>query len=206
MSKIDQIIKAIEDAANGISKMDGASIDIPGFTSHGLKHLMNNLGAISTKYCEVGIHKASLFVATLFQNDLTGIAIDNYSEFDQGGQSRELAYKHCGQFLKPEQWEIIEKDCWTITPKEVKDVDLYLYDGAHDQESQRKGISHFKDMLADECIVCVDDYRWQHVKMGTMAGIKEAGFEILYDQYLWDGKEDGSFWNGYAIFLLKKSK
>jgi hypothetical protein len=53
----------------------------------------------------------------------------------------------------------------------------------------------------------VDDYDWIGVQSGTKEGIKECGFEILYERYLESGignNEDG-WWNGLGIFILKKN-
>ena len=206
MDKIELIKQAIEDAKNNKSKLTPDLLDLSGFTSHKIKHLLNNLGAISEKYFEIGLHKASTFICTLYGNDVKGIGVDNWSQFEQDGLSKKIAYEKTAQCLSKEQYVIWERDCFSISELELRNVDMYNYDGEHGYENQKKGITYFYPMMADEFILCVDDTSWEAPRKGTEDGIKEMNLEILFEEHLWDGKESGEWHNGFSVYLLKKRK
>ena len=205
MDKIELIEQAIEDALAGKSKLTPDILDWPGYTNPPAKRLFNNLGAISTSYLEIGIHKASLLISTLFGNDCKGVGVDNYSQFEEDGLAKQMAYSGCEAFLKPGQVRIIEKDCWEITDKDLdlSSVDMYLFDGNHSYESQRDAIKYFVPKIKKGAIVLVDDASWDDVRRGTYDGIKEAGLEIEYEKFLWNGKKEDDLWNGFFIFVFK---
>ena len=100
-----------------------------------------------------------------------------------------------------------DQDCWALKPKDITGpVDFYLFDGAHDSESQAKAITHFVDGMADEFILCVDDFGWVPVEKGTEDGLRDSGVTILAEYRLWDGNEGNNqeWWNGFGVFLLRK--
>jgi len=207
MTKTDLIKQAIQDAEAGKSKLKGSSaFGIPSFTGNKIRHLLNNLGAISTSYLEVGLHKAGTFISTLYRNEVRGIGVDNWSQFEQGGESKKLAYKHCKQFLPEEQYQILDKDCWTISPNEFSGIDMFNYDGNHAKELQKKALTYFKPMMADEFIYVCDDFSWDDVNEGTREGIFAAGYTIKYQCQLgiFEQNDGEGYWNGILVALLKK--
>lgn len=210
MGKIELIQEAITKAANNESKLIEGVIQIPSFSSKKIKHLLNNLGEIGTTYLEVGIHKAGTFVAANYENYIYSIGVDNYSELEQGGLSKEMAYQARDTFLNKQTNIIVEEDFFSYMPETVFGVkpgfDFYLYDGSHGEEAQCNALVHPYDLLADEFIFCVDDSSWQQVKIGTRKGILKSNFEIIFEQHLWDGKENGKWHNGFSVYLLKKNK
>ena len=77
---IKAIDKAINDARDEISGMDIACFNIGGYTSPCIRHLLNNLGALSTSYLEIGVHRGSTFCAAMSNNPhLFGVAVDRKS-------------------------------------------------------------------------------------------------------------------------------
>ncbi len=203
MDKITLIEQAIEKAKNNQSKLNPEMLNLQGFTSHKIKHLLNNLGELSTAYLEIGLHKAATFCCTLFQNNCMGIGCDNWSQFEQEGLSKKMAYDNCKNYLDSSRYVILEQDCFEITELPLI-VDMFNYDGEHGFDNQKKGITWFYPFLANEFILCVDDTSWKDPKEGTEAGIKEMNLKILFEKHLWDGIEGGEFHNGFSVYLLKK--
>lgn len=215
MNKIDQIKHAIHEANLFRSKLTPEALAVPGFTSLKIRHLMNNLGAISRNYLEIGSHKGSTLCSALFQNEtLThATAVDNFSEFADGNPMQELL-SNVGRF-KPGhvKFKLITKDCWTINTLPWG-IDLYLFDGQHDYDSQRKAVTHFLPFMADEFILCVDDYDLEQVKTGTAQGISDImgepykeGYKVSFDQYLPSTPEipNESWHQGFYVALVKKN-
>ena len=206
MDKIALIQEAIEKGKAELSNLTPKQFEVGGFTSPKIRHIMNNLGAISANYLECGSHIGCSLIMTTYGNDnlKTAVAIDNWSEFNNNGRTKKEFLDNCEKNI-PGKYQFIEKNCFKITEQDLPaKADLYLYDAAHDYESQKEGITHFVPLLADEFILMVDDTAWNAPIEGTNKGIQYMRLTILYETFLYDGKEAGEYWNGFSIFLLKK--
>ncbi len=211
MDKTNLIKIAIDRAENAERKINDNVLLIGGFTGNKIRKLLNNLGNISVNIFEIGSHRGATFCSTICDNEYikNAICCDNFTEFDDGTVRQELISNTEKYRPKNCTLTFIEKDCFTIKKSEIpQSIDLYIYDGAHDYESQKKAFTYFKDFLADECIVVVDDYNWDNVKNGTQDGLIQCGFEILFQKHLGYGVEsDGNgWWNGLFVGLIKKQK
>jgi hypothetical protein len=214
MSKLDKF-RAIIDASlqgAGKSKLTNEVIDsVGGFISPNIRHLLNNLGEISTNYVDCGSHVGSSLISTVYGNDnlKSAIAIDNWSLFSsEQHDSRSEFFKNCDKFIYG-KYKAVEKDCYTVTKQDLPNqVDLYLYDAGHSAEETAKGITWFKQFMADEFILLVDDFWWDSVQLGTWNGIKEAGLNIIWATTLDNGIRsscsESGWWNGYFCALVKK--
>lgn len=215
--KIQAIKEAIEKAKNHQSKMDQTAWSVPALSSLKIRHLMNNLGAISTNYLECGVHRGGLFCSTLINNThLRATANDNFASDILTGEDIEHEFainrKKC---TVVSQWPYIEvKKCDTfdVNPSTIDGpIDLYLFDASHDYESERKAVTHFLPAMADEFILCKDDWQYGDVKRATIDGILDSNCDILFQEellnpepYTEDMHLNDHFWRGFAIFLLKK--
>jgi len=200
------ITDAIVKANANISNLSEEALNVQGFTGYKVKHLLNNIGAFSSVCGEVGTHKGSYTVATNYGNKLEYWVCDNWSQFEQGGLSKKMFFDYMQSFnLHP---TVYEQDCFTLKlPDSLKGkMDLYIFDGEHSYESQRKALTHYYDHLSDEFIYIVDDFSWEDVKKGTYDGIKDGNYQILAEWFLWNDvqSDGGNWWNGIGVFLLKK--
>ena len=203
------ILKEIIDTAlqgAGKSKLTEQPLSVGGFISPNNRHFLNNLGAISKHYFEIGSHIGSSLISTVYGNDnlLSATACDNFSLFNND-DSKKFFLQNCDTHIKG-RYSLLEKDAFTVQRDELLPIDLFLVDGAHDYKSQLDAITYFAPFLADECIVVVDDFSWSEVNRVTMDGIRDAGLKIEYFMTLWSGKEsdcgEQGFWNGYCVFLI----
>lgn len=211
MGKIDQIIDAIEMANMHGSKLTDEALRVPGFTSIKLRHLLNNLGAISTNYLEVGVHKGGTFCSVCFGNPLKeAVAIDNYSEFAKGGETKaEFLENADNNVYIGTIFALIEEDCFTVKDLGKSKFDLYLYDGLHTESAQQRAVSHFLPNMTDEFILVVDDWQFAGVESGTRTGIRLSGLKVIHEVILEtkEGERHNEAWhNGFAVFLLKQTK
>lgn len=208
--KIIAIKSAIENAKNLQSKMDQTAWSVPALSSLRIRHLMNNLGSISKRYLEIGVHKGGLFCSTIRNNPNIQFANANDS-FASDETNEDKAYL---QFIsnvdkcKSLETSLILSigETFEVAPSSIfGKIDLYLFDADHSYESQRKAMTHFLPAMADEFIVCVDDYDWEDVCRGTQVGIQEASVDILFEE-VWKGNDhdNNGAWNGFYIALLKK--
>jgi len=197
----EQIEAAIYSALSRVSKLTPEAMEPGGFTSPEIRHLMNNLGAISNNYLEIGTHRGALSVAATYRNNIRATLCDNWSEFAES-DAREDFLKYHKRFM-PES-VVLEQDCFTIAEDQVDGkIDLYLYDADHGYEAQEKGITYFEKFFAPQVIICVDDFNWEASQKGTRMGLGYLtmnGWKIEGEWFL-TGEQ---FWNGYGVFLLKK--
>jgi hypothetical protein len=208
--KIEAIKDAITRANNLQSKMDEVAWSVPALSSLRIRHLMNNLGAISNRYFESGVHVSGLFSSVIRNNPnlWSATANDNWASDETGD------IKYYDQFMantlkcicENTKLTVIKKDTFDVDPSwVVGPIDLYLFDASHDYESQRKAMTHFLPAMADEFILCVDDYDWKEVWKGTQDGLADAGVEILYEHsFVGNDHDNEGFWNGFYVALVKK--
>lgn len=214
--KISAIQNAIEMAKNHQSKMDEKAWSVPALSSLKIRHLMNNLGAISTRYWDCGVHLGGLFCSTIRNNPniIWAGANDNFAS-DETNEDK--AYP---QFVANVQkckspdtfFSLTINNTFDVDPLLVSGpIDLYLFDASHDYESERKAVTHFLPVMADEFILCKDDWQYGDVKRATIDGILESNCDILFQKellnpepYTEDMHLNDHFWRGFAIFLLKK--
>lgn len=208
--KLKLIEESIVKAYRHESKLSKPAAHVPSFTGTKVRHLLNNLGSMpDLHYLEIGVHKGGTFVATNYKNKLvSSVAVDNWSEFAQGGFSKEEFLRYTGEFLDKGSFRFIEQDCWTLTKEQLPNsVNLYFYDGNHSAESQEKALTHFYDFLADEFVLLVDDYSWPDPNKGTKNGINKTNLKIIYEREMYtpEGEEPGHhWWNGFYVALCKK--
>ncbi len=213
MNKLEQLQQIIDTALQGPgrSKLTNEVVDsIGGFTSPNIRHILNNLGAISTNYYEIGALVGASLVSTLYGNDhLQATSCDNFSLFSTEQQdSRTQFFENCNKFV-PNRFKLLEKDFQTVVKEDLPaGIDLFFSDGPHSYEEQRQAITYTVPFLADEAIIVIDDFQWQNPCAGTMKGLKESDIDILWcctlDSGVRSGCGDRDWWNGLGIFLIKK--
>lgn len=218
MDKVELIKEAISKADQFQSKLSLEAINVPFLGSLKIRALLNNLGALAAHFMEIGAHKSGSCCSTIFKNDniKTITVIDSWESDDTSEDKAYPQFLANTQQFKPEDSElnVIVGDCWEVDLSLIKDkIDLYSYDAGHSKDDQKNALLYYKDVLSDEFIYCCDDWTYQEVKEGTLEGIKDGGYEILFQQELLnpegfpeDAHLNDHWWRGYAVFLLKKKK
>lgn len=210
MSKVELIEQAIEKALRRESKLTPLAMAVPALSSLNIRHLMNNLGAISTRYLEHGTHKGGLFCSTISANsNLKNVtAVDSWASDETNEDKAEPQFYDNVYMLKPldTYFTAFKKNSFDISPDLISGpIDLYLFDADHSEDSQCRALTHFLPAMAEEFIFCVDDWDFPEVEAGTWRGLKESGVEILFSWIAAGNDHDNDgMWNGFAVFLLKK--
>lgn len=208
---ISFIDEAVRMADNNESKCTQDILQLDGMSGNKTRHLYNNLCAWKKpdgsplRYLEIGCFKGSSTVSALYKNNCLSTVIDNWSQF--GGQ-RHVFEDNLEKYI--DDWktnvQIIEEDCFNMSiHPENGPFDIYMYDGDHDHESHEKAITAMWDYLADTCIIIVDDWaRWDFVRTGTLAGLSKVKHELLHKVERPGEDDKNGYWNGFALFLIKK--
>lgn len=205
------IHNAIERSIQRQSKLTDEALRVPMLGSLQIRHLLNNLGSLATHYMEHGVHKGGSFCSTIFQNQLvTATAVDCFAsdKTNEVDPAQPIFLDNAHRFLHPgTTFELIVSDSFEVKPERISNpIDFYYFDAEHSYESQRKALTHFKDSMDEEFVYVVDDYMLDAVRNGTQDGIKDGGYEVLYERELVTDSEydNESWWRGFMVFLLKK--
>jgi hypothetical protein len=220
MTKIEQIEEAIEKAIRRESKLTPLSLSVPMLGSLQIRHLLNNLGAISTSFIDVGSHVGGSYCSAVFKNNnLKDVAaIDSWESDITEGHNHEQHFRENAVIFTPANvddptiMQIIKSDAFKVDLSlfDGQKVDFFSYDAGHSREQQKQALIYYKPILADEFIYCCDDWAFDGVKEGTLEGIEDGGYEILYQRELLNDNgelyQNEQWWDNYAVFLLKKKQ
>lgn len=209
--KIQQVQEAISKGIQRQSKLDDEALMIPGLMSLNIRHILNNLASISSVVTDHGSHVGGSFCSMVYKNDNIkhAISIDSWLSDDTEGNNYKEQFMSNANACLPAgcAFHVFKKDSFELPLEWIPEpIDLYYFDGSHDEISQRKALTYYLPALADTFIFCVDDYMLSEVKKGTQDGIKESGCEVLYEnEFITDHEYDNeSFWRGWYVALLKK--
>jgi hypothetical protein len=214
----EYINNAFKDSENNVSKLNADILNLKGFSGKKTRHLLNNICSnlsIDNKinYLEIGCWYGSTFISALYNNNnVYGIGIDNWSEFNEGDVEKNFK-ENINTFLENKNnINIIENNCFNLNldnllQKIGNKINFYMFDGNHDYESHKKAITYYKDILDDIFILYIDDWSWERVQNGTYDGLKESNIDILYkleNFSIQDKGGDSTYWNGFGLFICKK--
>lgn len=209
MNKIELINNAFDMADKLQSDLPVSQYEVPALTSLRIRHLLNNLGKAATRYLEIGVHRGGTFTASIAGNENLKFiyAIDSFYSDSKGELALPDFNANVLKFKPTEtDFKLIVADSFEVVLDEIKEpIDHYLYDGDHSYESQKKALTYYYPILADEFIYMVDDWDWKEVSKGTADGIKDCGLEVIYERIVKGNNHDNdSWWNGFAVYVLKK--
>lgn len=211
----DHVYRSIENSNNNISKLTIDILEMEGMSGKKTRHLYNNLCSLpNINYLEVGTWKGSSFISAAYENNMNSIVIDNWSEF---GSVKQEFLNNFEKYCTDQKLNLIEKDCFDVTKSEINEIydtiDIYLYDGAHDFESQKKAITYYKNLFSKYVVIIIDDFRSDtpsnsEVSKGTYAGLEESGL-IIHEKIEIISREEvngsSEYWNGFGLFICEKN-
>lgn len=218
MDLVQHVIKCLNAANTWNSKLSTEIFSLEGMSGMKTRIFYNELCALAfpdrpTQYLEVGTWKGSTVCSALqYNKNCHGTVIENWALF--GGPKGEFT-ENTKKFEIDDRLTIFEEDVFSFDISKIKNkIDIYLYDGDHDEIHQYKGITHMWNALADTAIIIVDDWNAPQVRKGTFDGLRDVGanviekFEIMYTM---NGAHtpmpiaQREFWNGIGVFIVAKN-
>ena len=211
----DLVGDALDRAENGIGRLPGSLIVLPGMSGRKYRLFINNLIADMDRpnYLEVGCCAGSTFCSAIYANSVRALAVDNWSEFD--GPRSEF-FNNVSRFAgEKASVSVITSDFREVDYRQFGPFNVYLFDGPHEQQDQYDGLKIPFDALAEEFVFIVDDWNWKRVRDGTLAAIRDIGLQIVGGREIRTTLNDlhpprhlsfeTSDWhNGYFIAVLQK--
>jgi len=214
---IEYINDCIEKSNRLESKVPSDVLDIQGWSSQKIKHLLNNLCSNQdAKFLEVGVWKGSTHISALYGNNIPSCAIDNFSghwdnvghpfESEDGSVEKLEFNSNCEKFLGSTV-QLIDLDFKdAIKSLKANSFNILFYDGDHEIESQYEAVALGTRVMTKEFLLLVDDWNWDKVQEGTKKALQNKKLNVLHQWELPAFKvgDYDEWWNGLAIFLIQK--
>jgi Methyltransferase domain len=155
-------------------------------------------------YVNVGLWNGFTLLAGMVGNPgQRCIGIDNFSEF---GAPREAL---------SERFEARRTPLHQIRDMSYEDyfrdvhtglIGVYMYDGAHSYEHQRRGLELAEPFFADGCLVFIDDANLPSVRQATLdfANNSPHSYELLLDARTF-GNAHPTYWNGLLLLRCRQT-
>lgn len=207
---INHVIKSIELAETGVSKLNPEILKLEGMSSPKVRHFLNSIcSAHNTSYLEIGCWKGSTWVSAMFGNLNTissAIAIDDWSLF--GGPYEEFQ-SNFSKFLPfSDKFQFFSNDCFQLNPTQIAKmpINIYFYDGDHSTIAHELAFTHYNSILDSVFIAIVDDWNFGPAQNGTRNAFEKLGYTILFERALPSAfvGDNSQWWNGIYVAVIRK--
>jgi len=181
-----------------------SELGINGMSTENIRYIINEyVKRYAKTYLEIGsYHGSTLISASMFNEDVRCIAIDNFSEFDEAGKNKSILLDNI-ENAKLKNIELHDMDyieaIKIIFDKEPDlKIDVYFYDGNHSYDNQLKGLNLLIDHMSESCIIFVDDTNWEQVQNANSDWLKN-NIEFKCVNIFTEGNCSKTWWNGFTI-------
>jgi len=191
-------------------------IDIPGLTSNRVQALINGLAGKAGSYLEVGSYLGATGAAALKANSIDAYFVDNWKQDvtpvtqetpNVVENKKDKFINNIRPYIGSNNVTLFDSHMFAVNTDQIKDINLFFYDGPHDQLSTQKAVEYYKDCLAETAILIFDDANWDGVVKGAAEGIKRAGLTTIYSKMLLNEVESkNEWWNGLFIVVVTKQQ
>lgn len=184
------------------------NIQIPGLTSKRVQNLIYGITGHAKSYLEIGSAMGATAVAA-GANDIEIHCVDNWQQNVQPeNDSIQLPFNTKEEFIENtkniKKLHIHDGDFLTIDRSKIKDIEVFFYDGPHDQSLTTNALIYYKECLANVSILIFDDANWEGVVAGVDAAI-EDNFNVYYSKLILNETENNNmWWNGLYILVVEK--
>lgn len=206
--KVKMVANSLVDSVNKY-----IDISIPGLSSKRVELFLNELGKHSKKYLEIGSLLGRTASSVILNNNLEAYLVDSWKENTQPYNEESIAESSKVEFIKNIKKyntnknfiKVFDCDFLSVDKTELKDIDLFFYDGNHTEKETQLAVEYFSEVLADVAVLVFDDANWQGVVDGANLGIKNSNLKIIYDKKMLNDIEDKEqWWNGLYIVVVKR--
>lgn len=181
---------------------------IDGMSGQSYRYVLNKLTSAGKNYLEIGTWRGSTACTALDGNQINAWLVDDWSEF--GGPAGD-ALKNIAKFVGTNsRLTVISNDFNKVNYKQLLDspIDTYLFDGPHSREDHINGVKVIGELNFDSLIFVVDDWCWDDVRDGTLAGLERVNATLVVKVEVFPKSTKRfqySRWhNGYCFFILER--
>jgi len=152
-----------------------------GMSGRRYREFVNQLvGSVADpRYLEVGSWMGSTLCAAIHGHaQVTALAIDNWTQF---GGPRDTFLRNLARYAPPEATvSFLTMDFRTAPFYALGPFNIYVFDGPHERQDQRDGITIALPALDREFVLIVDDWNWRNVRDGTRDAFAAGPLQVAY--------------------------
>lgn len=194
------------------SGIETTNIDIEGLTSPRVQTLLKNLCDSNSKYLEVGSFLGATGAAALEADVKEAYFVDNWKHDIQPARddmilpnnTKESFISNIKKYKKNSKVFVFDCDMFSVDVSKIDKIDVFFYDGPHDEESTARAVNYFSPCFSEETILVFDDANWEGVVSGANRGIESSGKQIIYKKIILNEQETKSqWWNGVYVTVVK---
>jgi len=190
------------------------NIGLPGLTSNRVQQLLNALAKESSGYLEIGSYLGATASAALKGNKLNAYFVDKWQEAPQPSRddlstpdqhSKQEFINNIKPYAEENKIFISDSDLFNVNLSNIKDIDLFFYDGPHDHETTARAVQYYAPTFAKSAILIFDDANWTNVVSGANEGLVKSKLKVLYTKKVLNQIEsEKDWWNGLYIVVVEK--
>jgi len=197
------VTKELVDSVN--IKLD---INTIGLTSARVQKLLHRLSFHCKNYLEIGCALGATGTAVAMNPNIGVHFVDNWSEdlqpetglFELPNNDKNIFIEN----IRRSDAVVVDSDFLKADKSNIKDIDLFFYDGPHDKESVKQSVNYYKECFAKSAILIFDDANWEGVVQGANEGIAESELMPIYSKMMLNQVESADqWWNGLYIVVVK---
>jgi len=188
--------------------------NIPGLTSNKVQKFLNSICDQANSYLEIGSYLGATSVAALDGNTLNAYFVDMWSEHIQTARddldelpenNKETFINNVKKYKGNNSINVFDSDLFNVDISEMKDIEVFFYDGPHDFETTSKAVQYYASIFAKEAILIFDDANFDGVVHGANDGLSKAGLNIKYKRILLTDQMENEkeLWNGLYIVIIE---
>ena len=204
MSLVAHAAEAIAAAKLECSTLPLEIFQVEGMSSRKIRILLNEICAFQgCNYLEVGAFKGSTILAASYKNPGQFVTIDNFSQF--GGPKQEFLQNQ-NRFYKECRFALLEQNVWEVAPEAIAPINVFFYNGNHQEEDQFRAFLYFDRALSDDFIAIVDDWNVPEVRRGTHSAFAQLQYKVVKDWALHSKchTDPADWWNGLYVAVIQK--
>lgn len=185
------------------------NINIMGLTSPRVQNLLYGLSKHCNNYLEIGSAMGATAAAVAQNNDIQIHCVDKWEQNIQpeldvfalpDNTKREFDKNVSGDNIT-----IHDSDLFQVDKSKLTDIDLFFYDGPHDEITTAQAVEYYADTLADTAILVFDDFNWEGVVSGANRGIQNSGLTVINQRVITNNVENPvQWWNGLYILVVQR--
>ena len=213
-----KIIKnSFTSAISGKSNLSDEIKKMKGLSGRKFRVMINDLikNFEEPKYLEIGSWLGASACAVCFNNKVKITCIDNWSQnFSTNLDSKKIFKSNIKKFTTENiALQIIEEDFRKVNFKNLKNINIYFYDGCHNYKDHFDAVKLILPSLTKKFILIVDDWNWEQVRKGTLDSISDEKCQIVSKLEIKTTTDNSSSlitgensdWHqGVAFFVVKK--
>jgi hypothetical protein len=208
----DKVILVINELVDSVNKNLG--LTIPGLTSPRVQSLINALAKQSNNYLEIGSYLGATASAALKNNTLNAYFVDKWEVAPQP-ERLDISTPNINSLdefksnIKPYAGNnkifVSNSDLFDVNISSIKNIDLFFYDGPHDQETTAKAVQFYNKSFAKHAILIFDDANGTNVVAGANEGITKSNLKVLYSKKVLNSTESSKdWWNGIYVLVVER--